>query len=237
MIEEKYSEIPLKKLAVFSLIASYGKISGEVYEQADALYMIDQISKDIGVPYAVVGGIAASVLGEPRMSMDVDILVKDSDRETLKNALIDTGKFHLKKGNIIDFVSERGKTQVDLLPSGTEFGSGIAFPEPVDEMVVQKHGYRWLKPEALILMKMEVYMSERLMGEEDPTRWAKHAGDIIGLLRKNKKTLDPNLIKEAIKQTVKPESQKEYLEAFQKLVKAAQDDDHNERKKLHPWLK
>ena len=236
MTEEKYSEIPLKKLAVFSLIASYGKISGEVYEQADALYMIDQVTKTLGIPYAVIGGIAASVLGEPRMSTDVDILVRDSDRDRLKNALVETGKFQPKMGNIIEFVSERGKTQVDLLPSGTEFVSGITFPEPADEMVIERHGFRWLKPEALILMKMEAYMSERLVGEDDPTRWAKHSGDIIGLLRKNKKTLDPNLIKETIKQTVKPESQKEYLEAFQKLVKAAQQDDHNQKKKLQPWL-
>jgi len=190
----------------------------DLYDQAEALSYVDVVCKRLNAHYAVVGGAAVAILGGMRDSTDLDILIDDEKLDAVKKDLSGINGFRMT-GPFLFYHTKRGLTQVDFLPSGHEFESGIRFPMPTDDMIVMKHGYRFLKPEALIYMKLEAYLSEMAMKKYDlGERFMKHYFDIVNLLRWNRSSVNHDALRKMIRTHVDRDLVDKYLEIFDKAV-------------------
>jgi hypothetical protein len=116
---------------------------------------------DQAVPGAVIGGVAASLLGRPRVTKDVDavVLLRDTNLETFLAAGVRFGfapriseaAAFATKSRVLLMVHEPSKTQVDISLGVLPFEE-----ESVDRasmVTVAGIGFRVVSPEDLIIMK------------------------------------------------------------------------------------
>lgn len=119
---------------------------------AAALTLVEGISASrhldrVGVPYAIVGGIASIYWGSPRTTHDIDILVRKQD---LQKALDALSPHSDPEPLTIDGVSiETNGLTVDLLCPEEPW-----VPEAISTAVPSEHG-KMVIPPYLVLMKME----------------------------------------------------------------------------------
>ena len=122
----------------------------------EALRRITRRLEELGIPYAVAGGMALFHHGYRRFTDDIDILVTKSDREEIQQQL--TGRGYLptftRRKNLRD--TELG-VKINFLTTGNDPGDGkpkpVAFPNPAD-VSIEKDGLRILKLESLIELKL-----------------------------------------------------------------------------------
>ncbi len=111
---------------------------------------------DLGIAYAVVGGMALFLHGFRRFTEDVDILVTREGLAKLHQALEGSGYRPLFAGskNLRD--TENG-VHIEFLVSGEFPGDGkakpVVFPEP-ETATVEQDGVRFLNAAALIELKI-----------------------------------------------------------------------------------
>jgi len=112
-----------------------------------------------GLDYFVIGGLAVGLLGEPRMTQDIDLIVfisKDKIENFLKSALV--SGFKCNKTSVLDNVRNKGAFKlvwqnlwVDIIIASTEFeksalkrtiktkllGKNIKIPSPEDFIILK----------------------------------------------------------------------------------------------------
>lgn len=131
---------------------------GRVHE---ALRKIASRLNDLGVPYAVVGGMAMFRHGYQRFTEDVDILVTADGLKTIHERLDGrgyvppfTGSKHLRDADL--------RVKIEFLLTGGFPGDGkpkpVAFPDPAN-VGVDHNGVRYVTVETLIEMKLASGMS------------------------------------------------------------------------------
>lgn len=166
-------------------------------EQADLFRYVIGVLEKMGAPYIVVGSFASAVYGEPRMTLDIDIVVRLSpehveslceafssedyyiSREAVLEALTTGTQFnviHAESGNKIDFMIARtdawGREQLDRRRRA-DFLPGLA---------------AWVaSPEDVIIGKM-IYYRE---GGSD-----KHLRDAAGIMKMSGDERDTDYIEE-----------------------------------------
>ncbi len=132
----------------------------------DALRRIVRRLDELGIPYAIAGGMALFMHGYRRTTEDVDILVAKSDIKRIHEALEGRGyrpPFERSK-NLRD---TENKVRIEFLLSGGFPGDGkpkpIAFPEP-SAVAIERDGIRFLQLTTLIELKLASGMtsSDRL---------------------------------------------------------------------------
>jgi hypothetical protein len=112
--------------------------------------------RELGVPYAVAGGMALVVHGYDRTTMDVDILVTAEGLARIHEKLDGLGYFPPFTGskNLRDAAT---KVRIEFLTTGGYPGDGkpkpVAFPDPADASV-DIDGIRYLRLERLIELKL-----------------------------------------------------------------------------------
>jgi hypothetical protein len=102
-------------------------------EVQKALEKLIRILEAENLPYAVIGALALNQYGHRRVTVDVDLVMRDEDLETFKRAHL--GKGYAERaagtGKLID--TELG-VNIDVLSTGRFPGDGkpkpIAFPDP-----------------------------------------------------------------------------------------------------------
>jgi hypothetical protein len=131
---------------------------GRVHE---ALRKIASRLNDLGVPYAVVGGMAMFRHGYQRFTEDVDILVTPDGLKTIHERLDGRGYIppfagskHLRDADL--------RVKIEFLLTGGFPGDGkpkpVAFPDPAN-VGVEHNGVRYITIEGLIEMKLASGMS------------------------------------------------------------------------------
>jgi len=131
----------------------------------------------LGIPYAVVGGMALVAHGYKRTTVDVDILVTREGNLRAREQLDGLGYIPPFAGskNLRD--TDTG-VRIEFLISGDYPGDGkpkpVAFPDPAD-VAVKIDGIRYLRLETLIELKLA-------SGMTNPLR-AKDLGDVVELIR------------------------------------------------------
>lgn len=122
----------------------------------DALRRIAQRLDELGIPYAIAGGMALFMHGYRRMTEDVDILVAKEDIKRIHEALEGRGyrpPFERSK-NLRD---TENKVRIEFLLSGGYPGDGkpkpVAFPEPTP-VSMERDGIRFLQLQTLIELKL-----------------------------------------------------------------------------------
>ncbi len=138
------------------------------------------------VRYLVGGSLASAVSGEPRSTLDVDLVVElnEKDVEPLVAALGD--RFHVDADSIRRAVRERSSTNVIHYPTSTKVDLFIMGGSPIDaeqmnrrqRVQVSTEPDRWLyvhTPEDILLQKLRWY---RMGNEVSDRQWR----DILGII-------------------------------------------------------
>jgi hypothetical protein len=157
----------------------------------DALHKITRRLNDLGIPYAVVGGMALFRHGLRRFTEDVDILVTKEDLKTVHERLEGLGYLppHPRSKHLRD--TEHG-VRIALLTTGEYPGDGkpkpVAFPEP-GPVSFEADGVRYIKPPNLVELKLASGMTNpgRLKDLSDVLELIK----ILGLSEDFARQLDP----------------------------------------------
>ncbi|MFN3651994.1 MAG: nucleotidyltransferase family protein [Armatimonadota bacterium] len=165
------------------------------FEENSAVFQaLEKISRrldELGVEYAVVGGMALFQHGYRRFTEDVDILVTPKDLRTIHQRLEGRGYRppHPHSKHLRD--TELG-VRIEFLTSGEYPGDGkpkpVQFPDP-EGATVERDGIKFLSLEKLIELKLASGMTGvgRLRDHSDVLELIK----LIGLPRDYSRHLDP----------------------------------------------
>jgi hypothetical protein len=126
-----------------------------------ALHRITRQLADLGIPYAVCGGLAVNAHGYQRTTVDVDLLVTADGLARFKAASVGLGwveKFPGSRG----VKDAEHRVPVDFLVTGGIPGDGtphgVVFPDP-SEAAIEKEGCRFLSLQKLIELKLASALS------------------------------------------------------------------------------
>ena len=170
---------------------------------------------EMGVPYAVVGGMALFMHGFRRFTEDVDILVTGDGLKTIHKHLEGRGYLSPFIGSKHLRDTEFGVT-IEFLVTGDYPGDGkpkpVSFPDPAS-VVVEHEGIKYIKLPALVDMKMASGMTnpERMKDLADVQELIKK----LGLTTEFAEHLTPYVRKEYLKlcEASRP-ARKRYLEIW-----------------------
>lgn len=168
--------------------------------------IIATCAKDTGLPFLVIGGVAVIAHGYPRDTVDLDYLVRRSDREAWKNTLSAQGyDAKHEHENFAQFVSQQGWIDLDLMfVNERTFDAMFAASELKN---VGPASARFPSLEHLVALKLHVVkqdLKHRTLGDLD---------DIINLVLANR----VNLREEKWRQLF---AKYGTLEVYEKLVHA-----------------
>ena len=153
-------------------------------EQSDLLrYTVDRL-EEMGIVYAIVGSFASGAYGEPRFTMDIDIVVdlRDNHIDAFCASFPDP-EFYASKPAIRDAVHRRTQfniihptsgNKIDFMMSGTDPWSRNQLARRQSVQILPDRAGYVASPEDVILGKMLYYHEG---GSE------KHLRDIAGILR------------------------------------------------------
>lgn len=128
-----------------------------------------------GLPHAVAGGVAVCLHGYQRNTIDVDLLIRSSDADAVKDSLTQAG--WLWDANNKQFTNESGVI-LHFLLSGNKAGSGseVNLPDPSNETVVTElEGLPVLTLPRLIETKLAC-------GQGNARRMHKDFADVVELI-------------------------------------------------------
>ena len=155
----------------------YFEESGKVFE---ALREVTRRLDDLGIDYAIVGGIAVLKHGFRRFTEDVDLLVTKPDLERIHAAL--TGRGYLPKFRGSKHLRDTARgVAIEFLTTGGYPGDGkpkpVAFPDPAG-VVTEIDGFRVLSLAKLIELKLASGTTAAHRGQDlvDVSRLIESAG-------------------------------------------------------------
>jgi hypothetical protein len=144
----------------------------------DSLRKITKRLGDLGIPYAVVGGMAMYKHGYRRFTEDVDLLVTPEALKEIHERLEGLGYIPPFAGSKQLRDTETG-VRIEFLISGGFPGDGkpkpVAFPDPV-EVSVDLDGVNYLRLETLVELKLASGMTGGMHRQKDFT-------DVIELVK------------------------------------------------------
>jgi hypothetical protein len=146
----------------------------EVHKAARA---IARVLEAEGIPYAIAGALALGVHGRPRLTDDVDILLRREDLATFKERWLGRGYIEVTKG--LKAVRDTAhNVKLDFLIAGDFPGDGkpkpVAFPDPETQSSTGD-GFRIIDLDTLLELKLASGMTA-------PHR-ARDIADVIDLIR------------------------------------------------------
>jgi hypothetical protein len=144
-----------------------------------AAEFIAACSKNSELPFLIIGGLAVIAYGYPRDTMDLDYLVRRSDRDAWRHALASHGYgVAHEHDNFAQFTAQPGETDVDLMfvndsTFETMFAASVRKETGVSEA-------RFPSLEHLIALKLHV------LKQGLPHRTLRDMDDVINLLLANR---------------------------------------------------
>jgi len=117
----------------------------------------------VGIPYAVVGGMALNAHGYSRETIDVDVLLRPEGLEAFRERLVGLGYVEAFKGARKSFKSTRTGVKVEFLTTGEYPGDGkpkpVAFPDPVD-VAMEANSVKVINLPTLVELKLASGMTQ-----------------------------------------------------------------------------
>ena len=160
-------------------------------EQPDLLRYVVEVLEGLDITYMVVGAIASSAYGEPRLTQDIDVVV-DLRPEHIRH-LCDAfppGEYYVSAEAALEAVLQGGQFNIIHPASGNKIDFIVARKDPWGRIQVSRRqkvqilpdseGYV-ARPEDIIIGKMAYY---REGGSE------KHLRDIAGIMRVSGEEVD-----------------------------------------------
>lgn len=149
--------LPAEREARFVEGVEYcGRFFVGMAEAQKALYKLTGILERESLPYAIIGAFALNEYGHRRVTVDVDVVMRDEDLQTFKRRHLGAGYSERAPGTGKLFDTEHG-VDVDVLSTGRFPGDDrpkpIAFPDPATTAV---------RGERFALLPMTTYIELKL---------------------------------------------------------------------------
>jgi hypothetical protein len=144
------------KLGGAAAIAHAGRFFMKEDQVTQTLHAVAKRLDELGIPYAVAGGMALAAHGHVRTTVDVDILVTEEGLAALHRELEGLGYVPPFAGskNLRDVATT---VRIEFLVAGQFPGDGkpkpVAFPQP-DKASVEIDGVKYLSLPALVELKL-----------------------------------------------------------------------------------
>lgn len=153
-------------------------------EQGDLLRYTVSVLERFGFPYLVTGSIASSAYGEPRLTLDIDIVLKlPWLRVGEFCSAFPASEYYVSEDAARQAVERGGQFNIIHMASGQKVDLMVHWRSPLDRARFERavrlrpaedYEATFASPEDVILKKMEFYKQ----GESD-----KHLRDIMGILK------------------------------------------------------
>jgi len=139
---------------VLNFAESFFMEQGAVYESmrrlAKRLY-------EENISYAVIGGMAVTAHGHPRLTLDVDILLTPAGLNQFREQLVGRGYVAAFPGAVKTFVDAESKVKIEIITAGEFPGDGlpkpVAFPDPAGKSI-ERDAVRFITLEKLVELKL-----------------------------------------------------------------------------------
>jgi len=168
----------------------------ELDELRSFFVFVVEVLDEIGISYMVVGGYAATFYGEPRMTLDVDVVVDmsaehvrqfveafpESDYYVSEEAVLDS----LTRRYPFNIIESRTAAKVDLVPLPDDLFTRMAFTRRQRVEYVAGHLATFIAPEDAIVAKLVAHKN---------TGSDKHLRDAQGMLRVQGERLNMELVR------------------------------------------
>jgi hypothetical protein len=132
----------------------YFNQQGDLYKTLNDL---TQRLDEIGIPYALIGGLALAQHGFVRMTEDIDILLTQEGLATFKDKLLGRGYVLAFAGARKTFRDADTGVRIEVITSGEYPGDGlpkpVSFPDPAS-VTVKLASFRVINLEKLIELKL-----------------------------------------------------------------------------------
>jgi hypothetical protein len=110
-----------------------------------------------GIAYAVIGGMAVTAHGHPRLTLDVDILLTAEGLQRFREKLVGRGYVPAFAGSKKTFVDTESKIKIEIITAGEFPGDGlpkpVVFPDPVGTSI-ERDAVRFITLEKLVELKL-----------------------------------------------------------------------------------
>lgn len=157
-------------------------------------YLIAALEK-LGIEYFITGSVAATYYGEPRMTNDIDVVVRLSEQSVIALcAQFPAPEFYVSEAAARQAVRGRGQFNIIHPDSGLKVDVIVASESPFDRSRLsrkrrgpadQNYEAFFASPEDVIIKKMQYYQEG---GSE------KHIRDITGILKLSRDQIDAQYV-------------------------------------------
>ena len=166
-------------------------------EVEDVALRVGRALDSLGIRYLVGGSVASSLLGEPRATNDIDLLVDMTESQVEPFAAALGPDFAVDEEALRDAIRGRRSWNIFYLPLVTKVDLFIKRTDPFDESELQRRRLVPLGPagglyvataEDIVLRKLVWY---REGGEVSDSQWR----DVLGVLSVSGATVDPGYLR------------------------------------------
>jgi hypothetical protein len=110
-----------------------------------------------GITYAVIGGMAVTAHGHPRLTLDVDVLITADGLQKFREKFVGRGYVPAFAGSKKSFIDTESNVRIEMITAGEFPGDGlpkpVAFPDPAGKSI-ERDAVRFISLEKLIELKL-----------------------------------------------------------------------------------
>ncbi|MBI2843934.1 MAG: hypothetical protein HYX78_11090 [Armatimonadetes bacterium] len=160
-------------------------------KQIDFLRHVLEVLEQLGLPYMLVGSVSSGVYGEPRMTRDIDIVVRLSAGDVDKViTAFDPNDYYVSRDAILNAITHESQFNVIHPASGNKIDFIIARCDAWGKEQMKRHQKVRVLPdmEGYVAAPEDVIIGKMLYFQEGGSE--KHLRDIVGILKISSDIID-----------------------------------------------